>query len=415
MCTNGKYQNTAFYGKLVDTYGNKFSVPEYSFKELYNAIPPHCFEKSATKGFAYIVRDSFCILVTFYLSSKYIPMVPSCLVRILLWALYTFIQGLFGIGLWVMGHECGHQAFSDSRRLNDATGWVIHSFLLVPYFSWKLSHKQHHALHNNLVKDLQFVPKSREDYACHYGKANRWEFTEDTPIWTAATLIGQQLLGWPYYLLTHDSGTDYPAISAGERGKGKRVGIGGGINHFDPKSPLFRENESHLILLSDMGLAITISWLIYFGYIHGWFNVFVWYGIPYLWVNHWLGIFLHSFNSSYLTVFPSVAIAYLQHTDPALPHYQPEAWNYMREAAATMDRDFGFIGRYVFHDIVETHVLHHTVSSIPFYHAREATEGIKKVMGEHYRCDTRGGAWGFLKSMWRSARWCQWAEECEGA
>ena len=36
-------------------------------------------------------------------------------------------------------------------------------------------------------------------------------------------------------------------------------------------------------------------------------------------------------------------------------------------------------------------------------------------MGEHYRADTRGGSWGFLKSMWTSARWCQWVEPSAGA
>ncbi|MCJ1292784.1 hypothetical protein MMC34_004337 [Xylographa carneopallida] len=99
-----------------------------------------------------------------------------------------------------------------------------------------------------------------------------------------------------------------------------------------------------------------------------------------------------------LCVTRFLAIAYLQHTDPALPNYRPEAWNYVRGAAATMDRDFGLIGRYVFHDIVETHVLHHTVSSISFYQARAAAEGIRKVMGEHYRSDSRGDPQVFLKN-----------------
>jgi omega-6 fatty acid desaturase / acyl-lipid omega-6 desaturase (Delta-12 desaturase) len=55
------------------------------------------------------------------------------------------------------------------------------------------------------------------------------------------------------------------------------------------------------------------------------------------------------------------------------------------------------------------------VSTIPFYHADEATEAIKPVMGRHYRSDTKEGSVGFLKSLWVSARWCQWIEPCEGA
>lgn len=36
-------------------------------------------------------------------------------------------------------------------------------------------------------------------------------------------------------------------------------------------------------------------------------------------------------------------------------------------------------------------------------------------MGRHYRADVRGGSLGFLKSLWTSARWCQWVEPSEGA
>jgi omega-6 fatty acid desaturase / acyl-lipid omega-6 desaturase (Delta-12 desaturase) len=67
------------------------------------------------------------------------------------------------------------------------------------------------------------------------------------------------------------------------------------------------------------------------------------------------------------------------------------------------------------HGIVETHVLHHYISTIPFYHADEASEAIKKVMGRHYRSDTKNGPWGFISAMWRSARWCQWVEPSDGA
>jgi len=67
------------------------------------------------------------------------------------------------------------------------------------------------------------------------------------------------------------------------------------------------------------------------------------------------------------------------------------------------------------HGIVETHVLHHHISTIPFYHADEATEAIKKVMGDHYRSDTKDGSIGFVKSLWKSFRWCNWVEPVEGS
>ena len=67
------------------------------------------------------------------------------------------------------------------------------------------------------------------------------------------------------------------------------------------------------------------------------------------------------------------------------------------------------------HGIVETHVLHHFVSTIPFYHADEASEAIKPILGRHYRAKVGGGVWGFIKELYTNARACQWVEPCADA
>jgi omega-6 fatty acid desaturase (delta-12 desaturase) len=342
------------------------------------------------------------LATVFYLANKFITpeYVPATPVRAGLWAAYTFVQGLFGTGLWVLAHECGHQSFSPSKVLNDTVGWICHSALLVPYFSWKISHGKHHKATGHLERDMVFVPKTKEVFASRYGYLLHQvdELTEETPIATAIHLITQQLGGWPAYLLFNVTGHNFHERQSEGRGKGKRNGFGGGVNHFNPSSPLYEAKDAKLIALSDIGLLIAGSILFTIGKSFGWSNLFVWYFLPYLWVNHWL-----------------VMITFLQHTDPSLPHYTPAAWTYTRGAAATIDREFGFIGRQLLHGIIETHVLHHYVSTIPFYHADEATEAIKLVMGKHYRSDTADGSLGFLHSIWKSFRWCQWIEPNEGA
>jgi len=390
------------YGKLLDTYGNEFALPDYTVNDIRNAIPKHCFERSGLRGLSYVARDIASLATTFFLFNKYVTpeYVPSMPVRALLWAAYTVIQGLFGTGLWVLAHECGHQSFSPSKILNDTTGWICHSALLVPYFSWKISHGKHHKATGNMERDMVFVPKTRDDYANRIGKLVHeiHELTEETPIATLIHSVGQQLLGWPLYLFGNVTGHNNHERQPEGRGKGKVNGFVTGVNHFNPASPLYEAKDAKLILLSDIGLAITIGTLVYLSKTFGFSNMFVWYFLPYIWVNHWL-----------------VAITYLQHTDPTLPHYSGGSWNYVRGAAATIDREFGFVGRTLLHGIIETHVLHHYVSTIPFYHADEATEAIKPVMGRHYRANVEGGSIGFLKSMWTSARWCQWVEPSEGA
>ncbi|KAJ5224651.1 Fatty acid desaturase type 1 [Penicillium citrinum] len=388
--------------KMLDTNGNEFKIPDFTIKQIRDAIPAHCFHRSAITSLYYVFRDIAILATVFYLfnhyvTPEYVPFMPA---RVALWTLYTVIQGMVGTGVWVLAHECGHQAFSPSKVLNDTVGWICHSALLVPYFSWKISHGKHHKATGNLARDMVFVPKTREQYASRVGKTihDLGELMEETPILTASNMILQQLFGWPMYLITNVTGHNNHSKQPEGRGVGKANGWFGGVNHFNPSSPLYEARDAKYIALSDLGLFITGSVLYYIGSTYGWLNLLVWYGIPYLWVNHWL-----------------VAITFLQHTDPSLPHYQPEVWNFARGAAATIDRDFGFVGRHIFHGIIETHVLHHYVSNIPFYNADEASEAIKGVMGNHYRTQAETGWTGFLKALWTSARTCQWVEPTEGA
>lgn len=281
------------YSGLVDTNGNLFVPPEFTIKDIRDAIPKHCFERSALKGYLYILRDMVCLAVTFVVFHNYATpeYVPSVFARGLLWALYTVLQGLFGTGVWVIAHECGHQAFSPSRLINDTTGWVLHSALLVPYFSWQISHGKHHKATGNMERDMVFVPRTREIHASRMGKLvhELHELSEDTPITTLTHSIGQQLLGWPLYLIANVTGHNYHERQREGRGKGKRNGLGGGVNHFDPRSPIFDAKDAKWIVLSDIGIAIAGAALYYLGNRFGWANMAVWYFIPYLWVNHWLG------------------------------------------------------------------------------------------------------------------------------
>jgi omega-6 fatty acid desaturase / acyl-lipid omega-6 desaturase (Delta-12 desaturase) len=240
-----------------------------------------------------VARDLASLATTFYLFNRFVTpeTVPSFAARFALWGLYTFVQGLFGTGLWVLAHECGHQSFSPSKTLNDTVGWICHSFLLVPYFSWKISHGKHHKATGNVERDMVFVPKSREQYATRIGRFvhELAELTEETPIYTTLHLFGQQLGGWQMYLMCNITGHNFHERQLEGRGKGKKNGFGGGVNHFDPSSPLYEAKDAKLIALSDLGLFITASILFTVGKTYGWTNLFVWYIIPYLWVHHWLG------------------------------------------------------------------------------------------------------------------------------
>lgn len=283
----------SYFGELLDTYGNEFKVPDFTVKQIRDAIPAHCFERSAIRGFCYVARDILLLALTFYLFHTYNTPgnIHSPSIRFGLWVVYGFVQGLFATGLWVLAHECGHQSFSTSKTINDATGWFLHSALLVPYFSWKISHGKHHKSTGHMERDMVFLPKTREVYASRIRRQVHEisELTEEAPFVTALVLIGRQLIGWPLYLLQNNTGHNYHERQGEGRGKGKHNGPGGGVNHFNPSSPLFDAKDAKYIALSDLGLGLTATVLYQVAQRYGWGNIAVWYVVPYLWVNHWLG------------------------------------------------------------------------------------------------------------------------------
>ena len=365
----------------IDTYGNVFKAPDYTISQILSVIPKHCFERKWHMGLYYVFRDIFWCVVFGYLSKTYIPLVSNYYVRGLLWAIYTNIIGCFYVGMWILAHECGHRAFSDYEWLDSTVGWVLHSYLYVPFFSWKFSHRKHHKYTGNLQKDMVFVPKTKEKFLSNRGVAKLKELTEETPIVTLYGLILQQIFGFQMYLVSDVTGQPYPGVPKWK------------INHYNPSAPIFDKKDYWYVVLSDIGIIaqtiIVYLWKQNFGL---WSVVIDWF-IPYLLVHHWI-----------------VFLTYLQHTDPTMPHYEDNEWNFARGAAATIDREFGFIGQHIFHDIIETHVLHHYCSRIPFYNAREATVAIKKVMGQHYRHSDEN----MWISLWKTARYCQFVENDKG-
>lgn len=156
----GPYQSSS--RGHVDLYGNVFEVPDFTMKQIYDAIPPHCFRPSILRSMSYVVRDYALLGGLAWLFYTYTPLLPSIWLRATSYAIYTIIAGMVMTGIWILAHECGHGAFSKSKKLNNTVGFILHSSLLVPYYSWKISHSHHHKSTGDLQRDTVFVPHSRE-------------------------------------------------------------------------------------------------------------------------------------------------------------------------------------------------------------------------------------------------------------
>ena len=60
------------------------------------------------------------------------------------------VAAAFLVRLFMIQHDCGHNAFFSSRRLNDWAGRILGVFTLTPYDFWRHSHALHHAGSGNL-------------------------------------------------------------------------------------------------------------------------------------------------------------------------------------------------------------------------------------------------------------------------
>lgn len=277
----------------LDMHGNVFELPNYTMKEIYDAIPAHCFKPSILRSMAYVVRDYFYLSALVYLAVTLIPKLPNPYLRFAAWVAYTTVQGFVFTGIWILAHECGHGAFSKNKKLNWTMGLIMHSFLLVPFHSWRISHSQHHKATGNLEKDTAFVPHSRETWVKrNFGdkaRANMIEFAElaeDSPIYSLYHAFIHQLFGWPGYLIANLTGQDYDGA------KGMRISH----FYFGEDSVFYKKHELPLIALSDVGVAVMIAALVWAGQVFGSWNVIVLWGVPWLWVNNWIGEFNLSFT-----------------------------------------------------------------------------------------------------------------------
>jgi hypothetical protein len=113
--------------------------------------------------------------------------------------------------------QAGHNALSPYAFVNAAIGLPLHTFLLVPYYSWRATHRTHHVClcisafilslldiayiqksTNNLERDETFIPPTRKDFKLPDGnvavKMDYKDVLEETPLFTLFKLVMRQLL-----------------------------------------------------------------------------------------------------------------------------------------------------------------------------------------------------------------------------
>jgi len=322
--------------------------------DVLSKIPDECFKKDTAKSLAYAALSTAMTVGCGALAYATIPLAAAWWPA---WVAYAAVTGTIATGCWVIAHECGHNAFSDNRFIQDAVGYALHSVLLVPYFSWQRSHAVHHSRTNHLTEGETHVPYVKGEIKGDLNLKAKASMGEGP--FAILQLVTHLVFGWPAYLLTGATG-------------GSARGV---TNHFLPNVntgdlELFPGSWKKKVYYSDIGVFAFVGVLAAWIANCGWAPFVALYLGPYLFVNFWL-----------------VLYTWLQHTDVDVQHLEASEWSYIKGAFLTIDRPYGPVFDFLHHRIGSTHVAHHVECAIPHYKAVKATEALKTEFPDYYLYD----------------------------
>ena len=294
-----------------------------SLKQIKESIPDECFKKRPLLGFYYIIRD-FVFIFSAYTAFQYSP--QTLVYKLLYWN----VSGLFMWSLFVDGHDCGHQSFSDSYLLNTIVGHICHTPLLVPYSTWADSHHLHHLHHNHVKNDYShvWVPE-------HYKNKKSIQ----TKILSKSGLM--PFLGFFLYL----------------------SGIVDGGHWLPFGGRLWKNNTIFNFIHSciSSGFVGTFLYYVLKSCNYNFQTFMIYYGYSWFIFSFWL-----------------VTTTYLQHHDDTLEDtivYGDNSWNFVKGALQTVDRSYGVVIDNLTHNITDCHLIHHLFfKTIPHYHLKKATK-----------------------------------------
>ena len=366
-----KYNNRRVHS-LTDT---ELDVLQREINAVLNRYPRHL--STIWAHFYLVTKVVYAVAVyTIMVHLERLNVVP----RLLLFSLHSLAAGTVWVGFWCAAHTCGHNAMFRSKRYNTLIGFILHSLLLVPYFSWQYTHGPlgHHKYLNHTIKGETHVPATHKG-ALMLLKTRRLMGDDAFVILKIAYYW---LLGWPAYLLLNVSGGRVQADN-----RNARFSKGAHRDHFHIGSEVLSNQLGYKVWLSTLGCVGTLLLVL---------TVFqdpiFWYFGPYIVCN------------AFLTTY-----TYLHHTHADLPHYGSSEWRYLKGCLSTVDRPYNPVLNHL-HDYIGTHVVHHMCSGMDPRIAAQATTELKALLGPLYIYDNTG----ILKALFRTQKTCEYITGVDG-
>jgi len=362
-------------------------------EKVMKAIPAQLKKRCALTSSLYLMRSLVYLFMAYkvFYTLQCVPIIAdhlqsSVVSSAIFWGTWALVQGTIATGVWVVGHECGHGAFSESPLLNDIIGFILHTLLLVPYFAWQFTHGKHHKFTNHTTMGETHVPSTKPTWL-HKMNAKIRHLPLGEVFGATVDVILHLVFGWPLYLVLNFTGgrTNW---------RGERLDKKKPISHYTASgSEIFPPQWHRRINMSTAGSLAMMGGLSLWVHSYGFSHMFKWYFAPYLVVNAWL-----------------VLYTWMHHTHEDVPHFGTESFNWLRGALCTIDRPYPALINHLHLHIGSTHVMHHLNSFIPHYHAEAATECVKPLLGSLYRFDARP----ITTALISTSKRCEWIENVNG-
>mmetsp|Transcript_6983 Transcript_6983/g.21258 ORF Transcript_6983/g.21258 Transcript_6983/m.21258 type:complete len:359 (-) Transcript_6983:101-1177(-) len=311
-----------------------------SLIEIKKALPDHVFRSSLKKSLYFVAKDLLIVALLLVFEATLCRKYP------VLYPVYWMAQGTMFWAVFVLGHDCGHSSFSNSTLINDIFGTILHTGILVPYYSWKLSHRAHHKNTGNMDRDEVFYPVKES-------------IVPEAKVPFFEHVYFGLGLSWFYYLALGYK--PRPAC------------------HFNPSDGLFKGK----FLDVSVTLGAYCAWvaaLLVMTLRCGIVPMFNAYFAPVLVFATWL-----------------VAVTFLHHNDVGVEWYSDSNWNYVKGNLSSVDRDYGWLHT-VTHNI-GTHQIHHLFPIIPHYNLEEATAAFRKAFPHLVRINNEPVISEFIKQF----------------
>lgn len=314
---------------------------ELGLVDLQKSIPVEYGNPSEARSWWTLFRVLLCIASCLGLLSlveigsgwQLLWQVPALAV---LWVVY----GMVLVGLFVVGHECGHYSFSRHRWVNNVIGHLVMAPIMNGLQTWRVTHDHHHR-HTQL--------RGQEvDWAAHL--VTREEYGKLTWRKNFLTKLGYKI---PYGIFI------WISMNTIRRGFFIR-------NMLGPEK--FRKEKGKILGSNMLMLLVTASVYGAWWYTTGFLGMMKYHGIP-----------------AFIAAAFGCIIVTIQHANEYTLVYSKKGWSPVRgQLVSTFDVRFPRWIEWLWCDIT-IHIPHHVLPGIPWYHLRKAGRALRGAFPKYYQ------------------------------